>query len=374
MGWTKLGKGAFNFAYKSDDGKSVFKVQQDASEKTDTPDRSVRLWNEINPHLPPPATVTEDKELGKGWICPFVEGRQSADNEMSDALVSIFNNTGRIIVDAISPRNFITTNDGKVMCIDIGMALQMENREEEVCLSTRGRRKSVVSLETWQGLHYEYNAYFERGRDLRPLTVDTIKALLFIKANRPDIFDVSFLKTDPSCVSKLVRAYDRSNGAFHRQALTYLDQVVSSANKSEPEEKTPPEIRQGKETLKEKRPINLDNIKESCIKELERYINSRGSIHEGKFKASLITRFFRNLELTSDKVGRTQNVIANIQNASSIGEITNLISAAQTDPVITKAGSIFSSNLGAKLGKCAIILENAKQEGLTEDNTFKPAA
>jgi hypothetical protein len=91
---------------------------------TDLPERSVRLWNEINPDLEPEATLIST-EMGDGWACPFIKGVQASDHEMSVALIDIFNRTGRIVVDATAPENFIKTPSGKVVCIDIGMALQI---------------------------------------------------------------------------------------------------------------------------------------------------------------------------------------------------------------------------------------------------------
>lgn len=50
MPWVKIGQGSYNTAYKDENSTLVFKVQLDKS-NTDTPERSVRLWNEINNNL-----------------------------------------------------------------------------------------------------------------------------------------------------------------------------------------------------------------------------------------------------------------------------------------------------------------------------------
>src|SRR3989338_631154 len=128
--WKKLGEGTYNVAYVSDDGKSVLKIQK-SDDKTDTPERSVRLWNTINPDIPPPARL-EQTEKGVGWVCPFIKGKQASDKEMSIALIDIYNKTGRIIVDATAPKNFVKLPfpRSRVVCVDVGMAIQMEQRDE----------------------------------------------------------------------------------------------------------------------------------------------------------------------------------------------------------------------------------------------------
>jgi len=119
--WSLLGEGAYNIAYINPQGTLVLKIQKDKPYDTDLPERSVRLWNEINPHCTPEAYVVNTK-YGMAWVCPFIKGRQATDDEMSNAIIDIYNNTGRIVVDATAKNNFITTHKGKVVCIDIGMA------------------------------------------------------------------------------------------------------------------------------------------------------------------------------------------------------------------------------------------------------------
>src|SRR5579862_5463842 len=189
--WKLLGQGSFNTVYKSSDNKLVFKVQHKHG-STDTPYRSVRLWNQINPHLFPLAEIKCYPGFGIGWVCPFVEGRQATDAEMCKKLIDIFNNTaGRIVVDAISKNNFVTTPQGETVCIDIAMAVKTEEREDDYFDSAL-RRKSVVSLETWADLQKEYVPWFDKYSSLYPDTVKTIKALLYIKSTRPDIYDADF--------------------------------------------------------------------------------------------------------------------------------------------------------------------------------------
>lgn len=220
--WVFLGKGSYNVAYKSIDGTEVLKIQRGKT-KTDSPERSVRLWNAINAHLPPPARL-QTTALGKGWVCPFITGVQAPDRDMADALIDIFNRTGRIVVDATAAKNFVKAPDGTVLCVDIGQALQFEEREERH-FSEVVRRKSIVSLDSWSSTRDTYTPFFRECERIYPQSVSVVKALVFIKENRPDILDVTFLKINPTLVAKLAQAYDERNGI---DALANFDRVRDS--------------------------------------------------------------------------------------------------------------------------------------------------
>ncbi len=356
--WKKLGSGTYNTAYQSQDGRSVLKIQHNKTYVTDSPERSVRIWNELNPTLPPPAYMTHTKH-GNGWVCPFVSGDQASDKDMSSALISIYNHSGRIVVDAMSAKNFIKAPNGQVVCVDIGMALQMERREEVRFT----RRKSIVSLEAWRDMNRSYDPYFQRNRTVYPETVDTIKALLFIKSNRPDIFDAGFLKNAPTLVTKLARAYDKQG--VH-DALVDLDRATPGPIIIEPVRPpkpriTPEEVKDGRNILIKERPVTLNNIKESCVKELEKYIRSRGSINtQGDFEPSFITKIFRNKVLIATKIDAAKQLIALINDAGSIDDIQKNIDDLQINPDSLKAR--FGSGLRSSLGKCLLIIETAKKE------------
>lgn len=214
--WIFLGEGSYNKVYISEDHTVVLKIQKNSS-GTDTPRRSVRLWNAINAHYPPPASIKKS-EFGDGWVCPFIQGDQASDEEMANALIDIFNNTGRIVVDATASKNFVTTSEGQVLCVDVGLALQLERREEIHFKDIR--RKNFVCLNAWSKLSEAYNRFYKDSSFIYPKTVNIIKALIFIKYNRPDIYDANFLKTNPELVEKLAKAYDRQN---RDEALNNLD-------------------------------------------------------------------------------------------------------------------------------------------------------
>jgi hypothetical protein len=295
--------------------------------------RSVRLWNLLNPKRASAKII--HTEHGTGWVCPYVEGRQALDEEMSHALIDIFNVSGRIVIDATAHRNFITTPDNEVVCVDIGMALQMETREEQHF----ARRRSIPSLKAWQELHDDYTSFFNKSSATFPETVNTIKALLFIKANRPDVFDVNFLRSNPDHKQLLASAYDQHNKI--EDALKVVDS---------------------------NRDPSIEGIKESCIKQLDHYINSRGSFKvEGTFSPTLTTKLFRDAKLTANKVNQARELRDLISAAYNRDEIKNLFQNLEPDTILK--GRI-TQGFKACIGKCNLILDQY-HTNLTSTSTLR---
>ena len=185
--WSGLGSGSYNTAYLDKSRQHVFKVQHVNGAVADDPQRSARVWNEMNyrpdAHDTPlarPATLLSSS-LGNGWVCPYIEGRQSTDKEMALGLVELYNRTGRVIIDATANKNFITTPRGEVVCIDVGMALRLHQHEAEPAERALLERKgSDISFETWSpSLSHNYQAFFDTCSRVYPETVRTVKALLY---------------------------------------------------------------------------------------------------------------------------------------------------------------------------------------------------
>lgn len=239
MLWHLLGEGNYNVAYRNDDSSLVLKIPKkkykakdgghaipDFMLAADEPLRAVRLWNLINPHLHPKAYIL-NTEVGMGWVSPFVEGTIASDAEISHAVIDIFNATGRIVVDAISAGNFIKTKDGRIVCVDIGMALQFETMEERRYADGRTRRKSMVSLTAWEKQERRYLPFFRKYKSTFPLGVEVVQALLFITEHRPDIYAASFLKTKPTIMSQLASAYKKAvDSTEYRTAMSALESEV----------------------------------------------------------------------------------------------------------------------------------------------------
>lgn len=343
--WKPLGEGTFNHVYINQNRTKVFKVIKDPDDpnQTDTPERSVRLWNMINSNINPPAEiVTMDNQ--RGWICPFIAGNPATDNEVSHALIDIYNRTGRVIVDA-HYENFRKTPDNQVVCIDIGMAVQLERQEDQrmhdMLFSPKSelayhRRLSIVSNRAWNDLKTDYNDYFASEKHDSPKTIATTKALLFIKQHRPDILDVSFLKTEPKTVAELAKSWDLSED--HTKV-------------------TPKAL----SILRTKQPLTLQAIKNSCKQELQRYIDSRGSIDaDGNFTPSVRTMIFRDTAETKKKIADIMQLIRTLDEADSLLGISQQIRHTATNDLL-KSGFLTVSGLGSSLLRCLSITDKASK-------------
>lgn len=369
MAWNFLGQGSFNKVYVSDDHKEVLKIRHYNPDETllfiDEPSRSVRLWNEINYHFLTKAYTTT--EFGQdAWVCPFIAGEQASDNEISDALLDIFNHTGRIVVDAISPKNFIKTPEGEIVCIDIGLALQMEARDENF-FDERRRKKSYSSLDAWGLLQESYDhRYFLRGKGHHPKAIDTIKALLFIKLSRPDIFDVNFLRDNDKLIKQLAKAYDDIKAEFFEDdndiniALSELD---SSSPSPEPIlSRDQASVLQANTHLQKEVPISLEQVQQACRQLFMQYLKARGTIDSsGYFSPTLKTLFFRSERLTKQKVDNMTTLLRKILKSSSLLDIRELLQQAETVPLFKK-----SNKLTAIVGQCKLMVEMAEKETLDD--------
>jgi hypothetical protein len=373
--WTQLGVGAYNVAYLSPDRTQVFKAQKlngDSTDRYDHPERAVRLWNAINPGLKPAAFVTAiaiSEDAGEapksGWVCPYVDGEQASDDEIHHGLIDIFNSSGRVIVDAPAPKNFIKSKD-QVVCVDIGLALQLDKLEE--CPTAPLRRASVTSLTAWRdeaaGVEKKFNIWSKSN----PKSVQTIKALLYIKEMRPDIHDVTFLKGNDSLIKLLANAYNERKklpAVRENRQFKIANEVIRLAEHSSAAE--------AKSALLVERAVNLVNIRESCIKELENYINSRGAInYAGIFEPSLTTRMFRNTTLTAAKVAVARQLMTQLKDSSSFEEMQRLIKTAQGSERATI--SFFSSGMASTLQAGLRIVEIGlhHESKLNHSSEFRP--
>lgn len=270
MPWTFLGEGAFNQTYRN--GNLIFKVAKENSTSTqfnpadvmDNYARSVRIWNEINSNLHPPAYIHTTKIDGNtvtGWVCPFVDGVQASDEEISQKLIDIYNKTGRVIFDADVPENFIKTPAGEIICIDIGLALQLELRDTSQLIGLQ-RKSSFSSLDSWYDMQSASTEWLENQVDrieYRPdlkqasKTEKTIHALLFIKLHRPDIVDVSFLNNNPQYLDVLAHAYD-------------LENPINAKSFSEEDKKLG--VHQAETLLSKQKDLSLEAIKQYCRSKL----------------------------------------------------------------------------------------------------------
>jgi hypothetical protein len=226
-----INEGAYNFIYKISNPDNtvigIFKLQkppekvahtileeeeihQDLS--MDTIERSVRIWNEINPALPAkPFEVTIKGVLRSGWLCPYIEGRQANDKEITNTLIDIYRRTGRIVVDAIGHKNVLTQSNGRSVCVDIGFALHLDYEYGPLPrirdrTTQRNRSGSTASVTQWRYLQDKFTYFFSNQSYQYTLATAVTQALLFLNKHTPDLRDVGFL-TDMNISGALAQAY-----------------------------------------------------------------------------------------------------------------------------------------------------------------------
>lgn len=368
--WLPLAGGGFNVAYVNPEYRLVFKSVMNDKFTTDGPERSVRLWNLFNPTLKPKAKVVTliiDGKKCRGWTCPYVKTKYSPtttcteqdieidrdsyrkamidptrkneeDTTIARALLGIYNRTGRIIIDASIPGNLIVTAENKVVCVDVGMALILEEKEDD-CLHRYARRKSIVSNEAWELVHRDGidERILKDNKSELPKTLMTTRALLFIRTHRPDISNVDFLNNDPSLLEKLSKAY---NSEIKDDAIQLLE---------------------------DKQPVSLSGVKYACTQALQKYIDSRGSMDENrKFSASRLTKWFRNEVAVRRKVDCAEKLIGKINQARSIVEIESALNDTSHNPSFSKG---WMSGFMRCIGLCRVITQVQQSHELTTQIT-----
>lgn len=125
--WKFLGAGSFNLAYHLGDQVLKLPIRGADTDPTDEPERIAEIWKQVNPGLPEIKMVRDASGSIIGSIFPYVEASDEplTPNEIAEAVINIYNNTGLIVVDAYVPGNFVKRkSDGKVVCVDVGLALQ----------------------------------------------------------------------------------------------------------------------------------------------------------------------------------------------------------------------------------------------------------
>lgn len=171
----KIGSGAFNNVYLSDDARFVIKYPIRDKDNPDPIDdalnesvRAVRIWNEINPALQ--ATLCEDGS----WKAPYLGIARATDEETAMAIVDIFKRTRRIIADGSQPENFLTF-EGKTYCVDVDAALLPPRLSQ--------RRNSIASSNFFpETSKYKYARFWQACERLygRYNSVAVIKNLLYL--------------------------------------------------------------------------------------------------------------------------------------------------------------------------------------------------
>lgn len=208
--WTFYDYGAYNAAFRSEDGKQLLKVTHPNTGQslTNLAERAAAVWNEINPgHPAAPCHIIHGYDA---WVAPFIEGRPSTPYEVIGKLIDIFNSTRRVVIDAFGPGNFLTTADGQVICVDVGLALCLERRMErsvsdDSIATWEGSPRRSISSEKKNSLNYLASLTQVGGHNRDH--VHYIFALLFLAEHMPEIEDASFLLGNTQLVNYIAVRY-----------------------------------------------------------------------------------------------------------------------------------------------------------------------
>ena len=271
--WELFGSGASQMAFKNPTETKVFRFYTNSAGGNspypfEDVQRTVEKWNKINSKLTPLAYVSkqfipallaqgEDPSLANvsGYITPFVHGRPATDKERCVLVRYLFNFFECIFIDATNEGNCITQENGETVCIDVDLLLKLDQAESDF-LYSRKRGSSFTSLETWNTLGTELirdNLYGAKA-DAFPLTAQTIKALLFIQAVRPDIGNADFLSDDIN-LDLMANAYEQ------RKSPQPETDVLNLAH----------------DFLEQERPAQLSSLKITCDDLLNKYLSSCSS-------------------------------------------------------------------------------------------------
>ncbi|WP_216821886.1 hypothetical protein [Francisella adeliensis] len=129
--WTFIGEGSYNKAYTDGQG-FVVKVAKNELGLMDKSERSVRVFNEINPTLPQEVLAHVSQDL---WISPLIENETLSPIEQASFIFKTYIEHGRLILDGYCQNNLLqSAKYNTPVCIDPGNVV---------------RRNSIASQEHW---------------------------------------------------------------------------------------------------------------------------------------------------------------------------------------------------------------------------------
>lgn len=175
--WNNLGAGSYNQTYISKEhissdyftGQWVLKKPTISSDPTEnnlnSVDRAIRKWNLHNPEYP---AITTSEGY---WIIPYFGNTPASDQQISEKLIEIYQNTGNIITDACGNKNFLMYQ-GTVICIDVDFSLRRGSFASNPWLE--GERLSNIT------------SYLEGWRHEKPQTTAIIRTLLYLDRRLQD--------------------------------------------------------------------------------------------------------------------------------------------------------------------------------------------
>ena len=188
--WVFLGEGAYNTAYHNS-YRDVIKIPKNSLHFMDQAERSVRVFNEINPHVSKHEQAKMSENL---WMSPFIKGHQATPDEQVDFIIKTYSQCGRLILDAYCRDNLLHDEaTHTIVCIDPGNAV---------------KRHSITSESHW---YTKSEAVRARRYAYRVHMVNSIKDY-----QKKKIYEMAH----PIFMILALDYYDRSMGHENLHALT----------------------------------------------------------------------------------------------------------------------------------------------------------
>jgi hypothetical protein len=109
-------------------------------------------------------------------------------------------------------------------------------------------------------------------------------------------------------------------------------------------------IKEGMDLLREQRDVTLENIKESCQLELQRFIDARGSLDKktGEIHLKLLSIYSSNSVATTNKIKAAHDLIGKMEQAPSFKALNDILENEPTN---------MDDDFTAVLGKCMAITQ-----------------
>ncbi len=179
LGIAKLGRGNYNFVFKTNlpvslDGTNthwVIKkpmIEENEPFPLNEPNRAVRKWRLINPHIPAHILGTNES-----WTTPYLGDEHPSDELIKQTVIEVYQRTGNIIADAGIFSNFILF-EGRAVCVDVDLALHRDSISSEYFYNT------TLSTRQFDEFFKESSVYNT------PLTQETIKTLFYLEDELSD--------------------------------------------------------------------------------------------------------------------------------------------------------------------------------------------
>src|SRR3990167_5893287 len=219
--WRYLGHGSYNAAYHSKNALvKKFPIYGNSPTSTDFPKRLERVGKQLYEKRNSKMVMRADAD-GTAFTMSFIPSKKDATGTSSEPsaddirkeMLEIFKSSKRIVVDALTPGNFIKQPDGTTICVDFGFALLFSDPTDP--------EHSQVSLATWNYYVKRYINYLDKymtthgpddGMDYGKCRLYQIarftKALIFLAVSGLQLHNLDELLKNPPLVAELSDFFD----------------------------------------------------------------------------------------------------------------------------------------------------------------------